>query len=226
MAVQNLSGKYKPRKFINRGNTLPQPQANSDPQNVPPLLITNNSLTPSSGESEREFSGEQTLLVLSQNLVGKFYSSLAQRPSTAKHEKSIAECLALLRDGFSWDQIDYAMTWLISHHPTTGSFSRVAHFIDQALKAREEDEFARETEGRKSAELESKRLEEKRLEEQGKQIDEVKASLAQEEVDILYQEASRLVEQEHGQVRFGRETLVQIKVRELIRARYFRTDSL
>jgi hypothetical protein len=26
------------------------------------------------------------------------------------------------------DQIDYAMTWVIAHHPDTGSFSRVAHF--------------------------------------------------------------------------------------------------
>jgi len=225
-AVQNLSGKLRPWKFSNIGNELQQHPANSDPQKMPPLLITNNSLTLSVGESERRFSNDQTLLTLAQELVDKFYFSLAQRPSTAKYEKSIAECLTLLHDGFSWDQIDYAMTWLIAHHPTTGAFSRVAHFIDQALKAREEKEVTREAEGRKSAELESKRLEEKRREEQGKEIDEVKASLSQEEVATLYQEASRLVENEHGQVRFGKETLIQIKVRELIRARYLQSDRL
>jgi hypothetical protein len=225
-AVQNLSGKLRPWKFSNLGNKLQQNPANSDPQKMPPLLITNNSLTLSVGERERRFSDDQTLLTLAQELVDKFYLLLAQRPSTAKYEKSIAECLTLLRDGFSCDQIDYAMTWLVTHHPTTGSFSRVAHFIDQALKAREEKEVAREAEGRKSAELESKRLEEKRREEQGKEIDEVKASLSQEEVATLYQEASRLVENEHGQVRFGKETLIQIKVRELIRVRYLQSDHL
>jgi Helix-turn-helix domain len=222
-AVQNLSGKQKMWKYPNQENNVQQTPPNFDPQKMHSLLLTNNSFTLSRGESEHNFSDEQALLALAQKLVEKFYSSLAQRPSTAKREKSVAECLALLRDGFSWDQIDYAITWLIYHHPSTGSFSRVAHFIDQALKAKEEEEFARVAEGRKSAELERKRLEEKRIEEQEKQIDEVKASLSQEEFDTLYQKASHLVENEHGQVRFGKETLIQIKVRELIRARYLQS---
>src|SRR5207247_9442120 len=68
-------------------------------------------------------------------------------------------------------------------------------------------------------------LEEKRLEEEGKRIDEVKASLSAEELDAISQEASQLIEQEHGLVRFGRETLIQLKVRDRIRARYLKPDS-
>src|SRR5262249_29242017 len=169
-AVQNSSGKKILGKFPNWENHLQPPPPDFDPQKMSPLLITNNSFTLSGRESEDQLSYEQSLLPSAQKLVDKFYSLLAQQPSTAKREKSAAECLALLRDGFSSDQIDYAITWLIAHHPTTGSFSRVAYFIDQALKAREQEQFAGETEGRKNAELERKKLEERRLEEQGKQI--------------------------------------------------------
>ncbi len=226
LEVRNLSGKTANGKFSNSESHLHLSLPNFDPQKMPPLLITNNSFTLFPRETEYQFSDEQTLCATAQRLVEKFYSLLAQQPSTAKREKSVAECLALLHDGFSLDQIDYAITWLIAHYPTTGSFSRVAHFIDQALKAREEEQHVGEVESRKNVELERKKLEEKRLEEERKQIDEVKASLSQEEFDTLYQEANRLVENEHGLVRFGRETLIQIKVRELIRARYLQSDRL
>jgi hypothetical protein len=46
------------------------------------------------------------------------------------------------------------------------------------------------------------------------------ASLSPEALDLLDSDARRLVESENGQVRFGKQTLVQIKMRELIRARY------
>src|SRR5207249_8071827 len=86
------------------------------------------------------------------------------------------------------------------------------------------EQQAAEIEGRKKAEGEQLQLEEKRLEEEGKRIDEVKASLSAEELDALSQEASQLIEQEHGLVRFGRETLIQLKVRDRIRARYLKPD--
>jgi hypothetical protein len=225
-AVQNSSGNNKVRKFPNQGKHLQPPPPDFDPQKMPSLLITHNSFTLSRRERKYQLSDKQILLPVAQKLVDKFYTLLTQQPSTAKREKSTAECVALLCDGFSVDQIDYAMTWVIAHHPTTGSFSRVAHFIDQALKAKAEEQLPGETENQKHAERERKRLEERRLEEQGKQIDEMKASLSQKEFDTLYQEASRLVENEHGPIRFGRETLIQIKVRELIRVRYLQDDHL
>jgi len=88
------------------------------------------------------------------------------------------------------------------------------------LKETEREHLVSELESRKTAELESQRLEERRLEEEGGQIDGVIASLSPEALDLLDSDARRLVESENGQVRFGKQTLVQIKMRELIRARY------
>ncbi len=227
-AVQNLLGKPEELEFTSSKRYLQSPQPYSDPQKMTPLTITNNSFTLSPRELDHQsnYQGSHSsfLSTSAHKLVDQFYALLNQQPSTAKREKSVSECMALLRDGFSVEQVDYAVRWLVAQYPTTGSFSRVAHFIDQALKAKEEEQQEAEIEGRKKAEVEQLQLEEKRLEEEGKRIDEVKASLSAEELDALSQEASQLIEQEHGLVRFGRETLIQLKVRDRIRARYLKPD--
>ena len=227
-AVQNLRGKPEELEFTSSKRYLQAPPPYFDPQKMPPLTITNNSFTLSPREPDHQSDDEgghsSFLSPSAHKLVDQFYALLNQQPSTAKREKGVSECTALLQDGFSVEQVDYAVKWLVAQYPTTGSFSRVAHFIDQALKAREEEQQAAEIEGRKKAEVEQLQLEEKRLEEEGKRIDEVKASLSAEELDALSQEASQLIEQEHGLVRFGRETLIQLKVRDRIRARYLNPD--
>jgi len=71
---------------------------------------------------------------------------------------------------------------------------------------------------------EQERLTEQWLTEQGKQIEEIKASLDPEELTVLNEETAQLVEREHGALKFGRETLTQIKLSELIRVRYLKED--
>src|SRR5262249_344252 len=107
-------------------------------QKPPPLLITNRSYTLS--RSERETAGQiltgTSMQLSARELVDKFYSLLNLRVTKRKRQKSVEECLDLFHEGFTVDEIDYAISWLLAHHPTTGSFSRLPHFIDQALKAR------------------------------------------------------------------------------------------
>ena len=68
--------------------------------------------------------------------------------------------------------------------------------------------------------VEQERLAQQRVSEEGKQIEEIKASLDPEELKVLNEKASQLIELEHGTLKFGRETLIQIKLNELIRRRY------
>ena len=222
--VQNLTVKNPSWKLSSVNSYLLDSPPNFDPQEMPPLLLTHNSSTLSERESDSQSSTIHDLSHTARILVEKFYSLLGQHPSTAKSQKSIVECVTLLRDGFNSDQIDYAVSWLIAHHPATGSFTRVAHFIDQALKEKDREQLVSELESRKTAELESQRLEDRRLEEEGRQINEVIASLSPEALDLLDSDARRLVESENGQVRFGKQTLVHIKMRELIRARYLASE--
>jgi len=133
------------------------------------------------------------------------------------------ECLDLLQEGFTVDEVDYAISWLVTHHPTTGSFSRLAHFIDQALKERavphplsspHQPQIAQEEEDREA----KQRLEEE--EQQRKRIDEAKTALSPEHLANLYEEAQRRIRQENPNIKFGENILIQLKLDELIWDRY------
>jgi Helix-turn-helix domain len=195
-------------------------------QELPPLLnaFTRNSLTLHTGESGLNAEGQNvplsSLTLSARELVDKFYSRLGQRPSRAKREKSIEECLSLLVEGFTVEEVDYAIAWLIQHHPATGSFSRLSHFIDQAVKDREARQRARELEQQQDHEAERQRAERQRLEEERQQIEEVKASLPRGTLEELYQEAARLVEQESPNLKLGKDLITRMKLNELIKLRY------
>jgi predicted ribosome quality control (RQC) complex YloA/Tae2 family protein len=161
-----------------------------------------------------------SLTLSARELVDKFYSRLGQRPSKAKREKSIEECLSLLLEGFTVEEVDYAITWLIQQHPATGSFSRLSHFIDQAIKNRQTEQQARELEQQQNREAERQRAERQRLGEERQQIEEVKASLPRGTLEELCQEAARLVEEESPNLKFGKDLIIRIKLNELVKLRY------
>jgi hypothetical protein len=211
-----LTPKNKNDNFTNEIEELNDGGSNFDPQGLTPLHITNNSLTLS--EREKQFyESKDPISTVAQQIVDDFYMQLSQRPASTKRQKSINECIALLRDGFSIEQLRYATQWTVAQLPGTGSFSRVVHFIDQALKAYEDGEKVATRQRSREAEHDQRRLQEKQQEDEEKRIDDIRRSMPPAEMEKLAIEATRLVEQEHGDLRFGRETLIQIKIRELIR---------
>jgi hypothetical protein len=219
--VQNLGVSHKKRQISIPDKHLQTRGSNSDPQELTPLLyITNKSLTLSERESDFHNFGSSSQALLARELVNKFYSLLTQRPPKAKREKSTTECLELLEEGFSAEQIDYTITWLLRRYPETGSFSRVVHFIDQALRDRDAEQKALGLQQQREGEVERQKVDQHRQEEEVRRIEEVRASLPPSELEALREEATRIVEQEHGPVKFGRDTFIRLKVMELIRARY------
>jgi hypothetical protein len=157
---------------------------------------------------------------LARELVDKFYSSLGQRPSKIKREKSIEECLDLLLEGFTVEEVDYAITWLIRHHPMTGSFSRLSHFIDQAIKEWQAEQQTREAHPEEASTIEYQRAEQQRMEEERRQIEEAKALLPSQTLEGLLQEATHLIEQESPGLKFGKDLMIRVKLNELVELRY------
>jgi hypothetical protein len=223
--LQNLTPREEKTNNSNPGKHLDDRGSKFEGQNLPPLLrsFTNRSLT----LSEREF-GDQNFTLRSQilsarELVDKFYSLLGQRATKPKREKSIQECIGLLQEGFTVEEVDYAISWLVTHHPTTGSFSRLAHFIDQALKERHAALPARELSHQQTLNGEKEQADRQRREEEAQQqrrIAEAKASLSSERLTELCEEAQQLVKQENPNLRFGEDILIQLKIDELISMRY------
>jgi Helix-turn-helix domain len=223
--LQTLTLRKRSSESIEETNTYAR-ESNVEGQELLPLLkaFTSNSLTLHTGERGLNTEGQNvplsSLMLSARELVDKFYSRLGQRPSRAKREKSIEECLSLLLEGFTVEEIDYAIAWLIQQHPATGSFSRLSHFIDQAIKDQQTEHRARELEQQQDREAERQRAERQHLEEERQQIEEVKASLPQGRLEELYQEAARLVEQENPNLKLGKDLIIRLKLNELVKLRY------
>jgi hypothetical protein len=161
-----------------------------------------------------------SLLLSARELVDKFYSCLGQRPSKIKREKSLEDCLNLLLEGFTMEEVDRAITWLIRHHPTTGSFSRLSHFIDQAIKEWQAEQRAREVDDEQARAAEQQRAEHQRMEEERQQIEDAKALLPAETLEGLYQEAKHLIGRESPGLKFGKDLMIRVKLNELVKQRY------
>lgn len=217
---QNLTLKKNNIDKANKNKRLQTRGANFERQNLPPLLLTNNSLTLREREEEATDEKDNRILTAAKSLVQLFYSKFSLNPTAEKIQRGIRECLSLLKQGFSEAQIIHAIEWILLNHPETGSFSRVTHFIDQALKASEQDKQKIKKENERRVEEERKTNEERQTIEEGRKINEIKTSLTQSELDLLMHEARQLVENEQGNVRFGKETLVQLRIRQLIRERF------
>jgi hypothetical protein len=223
--LQNLTLRKRPSENNEETATYVR-GSDIEGQELTPLLnaFTHNSLTLHMGERGVNVEGQMlplsSLTLSARELIGKFYSRLGQRPSKAKREKSIEECLGLLLEGFTIEEVDYAISWLIEHYPTTGSFSRMSHFIDQAIKEREAQQHTRNVEQRQVHDTERQRVERQRMEEERQQIEEAKASLPSEKLGELYEEAKLLIEQENPNLKLGRDLMIRMKLNELVKLRY------
>jgi hypothetical protein len=223
--LQNLTLKKQPSERVEEPTAYTR-GSNIEGQELPPLLntFTHNSLTLHGRERRSNSQGQRvtlnSLILSARELVDKFYSRLGQRPSKVKREKSLEECLNLLLEGFTVEEVDYAITWLIQHHPTTGSFARLSHFIDQATKEWHAEQQIREVDEEQARAAEQQRAEHQRMEEERQQIEGAKALLPPATLEELYQEAKRLIEHESPGLKFGKDLMIRVKVNDLVTQRY------
>jgi predicted transcriptional regulator len=223
--LQNLTPKEEKSEIDNKIEQLLDQGSNFEAQKSGTITITNSILTLSQSKIENPDPDNTKYDHSADLLITHFYTKLAQEPSSAKRAKNLGDCIQLLRDGFSPEQIEYGINWLLSRYPETGSFSRVVHFIDQALKEREVEQQAAMAQQKRRLSREDEYHSVKRSNEEAKQIEAIKTSLTTELLTALRDEAARLVDSEHGVPKYGRETLVLIKLNELIRLRFLTSDT-
>ncbi len=93
------------------------------------------------------------------------------------------------------------------------------HFIDQALKARDLRHRAPQHYGlslRESIDDQLRRQQERDEAQQQECIEAAKASLSPSALAALREEAERCVDQDHPDIKFGRDTLVRLKLEDLL----------
>jgi hypothetical protein len=154
-----------------------------------------------------------------EQLLDKFYAGLNQRRiSSMKRERGLAVLAHLLRDGYTIDEIAYAIDWTMASISGLHSIGILPEVMGQALAARERllaDSGAQPN--RQAVEESSARAQ---AEAEQQQIEAMKATFPPERLEGLYEDARALVAQEHPNLKFGQDILIRLKLDELIRAQY------
>ena len=119
-------------------------------------------------------------------------------------------------DQFSVEEIDYAISWLVAHHPTTGDFSRLSYFIGQALKDREKNQQVIDAQQQRVIAVRQQQEEEQKTKEDQQKFEKIKSSISPETLEILTAEAHKFVMQQYPKGGIGQEMLVRLKLEELI----------
>ena len=127
----------------------------------------------------------------------------------------------MIKEGFTLEDLAYTASWVIKRYPDTGSFERISHFIDQALKEKVMEEKTQEVEHRLRVETEQRQAEEQRIGQEQEKIKRIRATLPSKELEQITQEALKILQEENSNITFGREILLRLKVDELLMARYF-----
>jgi hypothetical protein len=154
-----------------------------------------------------------------EQLLDKFYAGLNQRRiSSMKRERGLAILVHLLRDGYTINEIAYAIDWTIGSISGLHSIGILPEVMGQALAAHEQlladsgtqqnRQVIEESSARAQAEAEQR------------QIEEVKATLHPDCMEALHENARALVAQEYPDLKLGQQILIRLKVDELVKARY------
>jgi hypothetical protein len=174
--------------------------------------------------SSYEVASESTVPpALMDSVLDRFYSMTGQlRISRQKRERSRSQLLDLLQQGFRIDEVNYTIDWAREHITSPiHSFGLIPEIIGQALGRREGTHHEKRPTPTQSPSLPPTTDEKAHDQER---LAEIQASLSAEELTSIQEEAEGFVEKEYGPHVPGRNTLIRIKVAEILRSRYLQKD--
>lgn len=166
---------------------------------------------------------KSTLRVL-EGLVEKFYSLMDQKISTHTRTRSLIQINQLLSDGFTLDEIDYAVGWTVKNKQNAHSFGFVAETIGEALR-----EKRKELKKKAKLEEEKRKLEEEKQREEARlkleeKIAEIREQMSFEEREALRKEAEVRIRDDPEITsearRYAKKLLLSFKERELLKEKY------
>lgn len=154
--------------------------------------------------------------------INSFYASLGQkRISKKERERAIEVYDSLKKEGFTEEEISFAVEWTINNVKDARSFAILEHTIGQALsekeKILEQQALEEKREKERQAELEKRRCEE----EESAKLDEYISNLSSAEREALESQArDELIRKEQIEERYINSMVLNAKVKEIIKREY------
>ena len=175
------------------------------------------------GSAHADTLGEEERL---QRLVEQFYTLLGSKASAQKLARDTTVAARLRTEGFSLDDLTFAVEWTVQHIPSVTSFGLLPHIMHQALKARSNTQQAvaarREAEARIQAQGQHAQAEEARAQ----QVDAFRATLTAEALEALERQAEAALAAEDvgpGHVAYG--LLRRFRLNDLIEEAFQRAET-
>lgn len=155
--------------------------------------------------------------------VERFYGLLGARASERKLAQDTAAAESLLAEGFSPEDLAFAVEWAIAHIPKVKSFGFIPYIMHQALKARDDAQHAEEAQQEAEARVDEELRREREERERRRRLADRRAALSDEALAALRHRAEEVLASDRvARTRLGYEVLVKLKMDELLEQAWVR----
>jgi hypothetical protein len=153
--------------------------------------------------------------------VERFYELLGAKASERKLARDAEVAETLLAEGFSPEDLTFAVEWAIEHIPRVKSFGLIPYIVHQALKARDDVQHAADAQREAEARIDEQIRRDKEMQEKRRRLAELRASLSEDTLAALPAQArEELAKEGRDRTPVGYELLLKLKVEELMEQRF------
>ena len=175
------------------------------------------------GSPRPEALGEQEPL---QTLVEQFYTMLGTKVSAQKLARDTAVAATLRTEGFSVEDLTFAMEWAVQHIPSVTSFGLLPHIMHAALKARSTAQKAEEARHEAEAQLQAHLHQQQEEQARAQRLEAFRAALAEDAIETFRcQAVEALAHEGYHERALGYSMLLKIRLEDLIEQAFLRAGA-
>ena len=175
------------------------------------------------GSQRPEARGEPEQL---QTLVEQFYTMLGTKVSAQKLARDTAVAATLRTEGFSVEDLTFAMEWAVQHIPSVTSFGLLPHIMHAALKARSTAQKAEEARREAEAQLQAHLRQQQEEQARAQRLEAFRATLSDEALETFHCQAEEALAQEgYNERTLGYTMLLRLRVDDLLEQAFLRQET-
>lgn len=152
-----------------------------------------------------------------QRLVEQFYTMLGTKASAQKMGRDVAVATQLAAEGYSLEDLTFAVEWVVQHIPSVTSFGLLPHIMHHALKAQRQAQHLAEAKRAAEAQLQQHLAHEQEEAARAQRLEAWRAALSAAPLDAFrHQAAAALAHDGHREGGLGYAMLLRLGVDALV----------
>jgi hypothetical protein len=175
------------------------------------------------GSQRPEALGEQAQL---QTLVEQFYTMLGTKVSAQKLARDTAVAATLRTEGFSVEDLMFAVEWAVQHIPSVTSFGLLPYIMHYALQAQSTAQKAEDARREAEAQLQAHLRQQQEEQARAQRLEAFRAALADDAIETFHRQAEEALAQEgYNERTLGYPTLLRLRRDDLLEQAFLRQET-